>query len=344
VRPLDEMVLTKHVARIVVVNVLVAGALLAGVELTARVLTYFRIVRSWQPLQIVWIEGTHDYRLAHLTLEDYREPDPVLLWRPVPRPPYNAQRFKGPLMAVPKPAGVFRIICYGDSNTDGPDKGGWPDELQHILDGRAGQGRPRYEVVNAGVVGYSSHQGLLRFRQEVELFQPDVIIVSFGWNDAAEVGGGHSDRDYRQPSAWRVRVLRVLLKSRLFLVLMRYLPKAHAAQPLQHTARVPLSDYLHNMEGFAATASKHGASVVFLTRPHRDPEANLGQVPAYNSQLRRWTQEHRLHLIDVQAIFESAGAEFFADYSHFTIPGHRRMAETLITELVSRGIVRGVTP
>lgn len=250
-------------------------------------------------------------------------------------------------MAVPKPAGVFRIVCYGDSNTDGPDEGAWPAELQHILDERAGQSRPRYEVINAGVIGYSSHQGLLQFRQEVELYQPDLIIVSFGWNDTAVVGHGASDASYQQPSAWRIRVLRVLLKSRLLLVLMRYLPNAPAAQPRRDTVRVPLSDYLHNMEAFAATASKHSASVVFLTRPHREHPTSvhlLGQVPAYNSQLRLWTQQHGLPVIDVQAIFENAGTEFFADQSHFTILGHRRMAEALSTELSSRGLIRGVTP
>jgi lysophospholipase L1-like esterase len=342
-------VLRKQVATIVVVA-LATAVPLAGLELAARVLTYFRIVQFWKPIQTVWIEGTEDYRLAHLTLDDYREPDPLLIWKPVPRPPYNAQRFKGPLMAVPKPAGVFRIMCYGDSNTDGPDRGGWSDQLQHILDERAGKGRLRYEVVNAGVNGYSSHQGLLRFRQEAALYQPDVVIVSFGWNDAAEIGGGLRDRDY-QPSAWRVRVLRVLLKSRLYLVLMRYLSESPPAQPREHAARVPLSDYLNNMEGFAETASKRGASVVFLTRPHREQEAKLRlvqfwerQVPAYNSRLRLWAQEHRLPLIDVQAIFESAGAEFFADKSHFTTPGHLRMAETLITDLAGRGLIPGVTP
>jgi lysophospholipase L1-like esterase len=187
----------------------------------------------------------------------------------------------------------------------------------------------------------------------VELYQPDVILVSFGWNDAAEVGGAHSDRDYQQPSAWRIRVLRVLLKSRLFLVLMQYLPKANAAQPLQHTARVSLSDYLHNMTAFAEISSKRGASVVFLTRPHREKEAKLrlappqpwkGQIPEYNSRLRLWAKEHRLPLINVQATFESAGAEFFLDESHFTPAGDRRMAETLITELASSDLVRGVTP
>jgi lysophospholipase L1-like esterase len=329
-----------------IVAVALATAVPLGVlELTARVLTHFKIIQFWRPLQIVWTGGTEDYRLAHLTLDDYQEPDPLLLWKPVPRGPYNAQRFKGPLMAAPKPAGVFRIMCYGDSNTDGPDRGGWPDRLHQVLQERAGESRVRYEVINAGVAGYSSHQGLLRFRQEVDRYRPDLVIVSFGWNDAADVGGGRPDRDY-QPSGWRVRVLRVLLKSRLFLVLMRYVAENSSAQPQQRAARVALIDYLENMERFAALAGKHGASVVFLTRPHREQEAQLrlvqlgeGQVPVYNSQLRLWAQEHGLPLIDVQAIFEHMGAEFFVDKSHFTAAGHQRMAEKLIIELAGRKLI-----
>jgi lysophospholipase L1-like esterase len=342
-------VFRKHITTIAVVA-LATAVPLAALELTARVLTHFRILHSWKPLQVVWPKETEDYRLAHLTLDDYREPDPLLIWKPVPGRPYNAQRFKGPLMAVPKPAGIFRIMCYGDSNTDGPDRGGWPDQLQQLLDKRGGEGGVRYEVVNAGVVGYSSHQGLLRFRQEVERYQPDLVIVSFGWNDAAEVGGGRPDRDY-QPSAWRVSVLRVLLKSRLFLVLMRYRSEQPSAQPQEHAARVPLSDYIKNMESFAEITGKHGASVVFLTRPHREQEAKLRlfqiwerQVPAYNSRLRLWAQERRLPLIDVQAIFERAGADFFADKSHFTAAGDERMANTLIIDLVGRRLIPGIRP
>ncbi len=337
---------------VTVVQVALASAVpLAGLELTARVLTHFDVVRYWQPIRIVWTPGTDDYRLAHLTLNEYLEPDPLLIWKPWSRPPYNGQRFKGPLMAVPKAEGVFRIMLYGDSNTDGPDKGGWPERLQHILEGRAATGGPRYEVVDAGVAGYSSHQGLLRFRQEVGIYQPDLVTVSFGWNDAAEIGAGRPDREY-QPSAARVRVLRVLLKSRLYLVMMRYLePKRPSAETRGYTPRVSLPDYLEDMESFAAIAREHGASVVFLTRPHREKEAKLRQasnwereVPEYNSRLRLWAQERRLPLVDVQAVFERAGAEFFVDKCHFTEAGHQRMAETLVTELAGRGLVPGVAP
>ena len=48
--------------------------------------------------------------------------------------PFNAQRFKGPLAEVPKPADVYRVMCYGDSLTDGPPRGGWPSWLDRLLD------------------------------------------------------------------------------------------------------------------------------------------------------------------------------------------------------------------
>ena len=36
--------------------------------------------------------GTEDWRSAHITADAYREPDPILWWRPVAGRPYNAQR------------------------------------------------------------------------------------------------------------------------------------------------------------------------------------------------------------------------------------------------------------
>jgi lysophospholipase L1-like esterase len=342
--------LSKRLLTMVLVG-LATAVPLAGLELTARVLTHFDVVQYWKPIRIVWTPGTEDYRLAHLTMDEYLQPDPVLIWKPWAKPPYNGQRFKGPLMAVPKPPGVFRIMLYGDSNTDGPDRGGWPAQLQRILEERTAGGGLRFEVVNAGVAGYSSHQGLLRFEQEVGTYRPDLVTVSFGWNDAAEIGAGRPDRDY-QPSAARVRVLRLLLKSRLYLVLMRYLqPTKPAAEIRGYTPRVALPDYLQDMERFADVAARRGALVVFLTRPHREPEAKLRQVsnwerevPEYNSRLRLWARDRALPLVDVQSTFERAGAAFFVDNCHFTEAGHQRMAETLLEELAGRGLIPGVVP
>jgi hypothetical protein len=152
-----------------------AALVFLGLEVTARVLDRLDLVDYWRPMRTVWIEGTDDWRLNHITADNLREPDPELFWKPVTRSPYNMQRFKGPLMTVPKPREVFRILCYGDSNTDGPKQGSWPEVLQEVLNQHPGSTRRRYEVVNAGVAGYSSHQGLLRFQEEVGTYEPDLV-------------------------------------------------------------------------------------------------------------------------------------------------------------------------
>src|SRR5262245_20847457 len=173
-----------------------SALILLGLEAAARVLVRLGVVDYWRPMKTVWVEGTDDWRLNHITGDNLREPDPVLFWKPVTRSPYNPQRFKGPLMVVPKPREVFRILCYGDSNTDGPKRGSWPEVLQDVLNQYPAPTGRRYEVVNAGVAGYSSHQGLLRFQQEVKIYQPDLVIVSFGWNDAAQAVG-HADHEFQ---------------------------------------------------------------------------------------------------------------------------------------------------
>lgn len=94
-------------------------------EMTARTLIKLRVLKKYTPMQTL-LSGTEDWRRTHLTTDNRREPDPVLFWRSVPRYPYNSQRFKGPVAVISKPPSVFRIICYGDSNTDGSARGGWP--------------------------------------------------------------------------------------------------------------------------------------------------------------------------------------------------------------------------
>ena len=172
--------------------------LFGWIEALAQVLTRNDLLPYRVPMRTMLPGGMEDWRLAHITADRFREPDPVLLWRPAPRAPYNAHRLKGPEPAEPKPPDVFRVLACGDSNTDGPDAGGWTERLQDALAARRGAGDPRIEVLNAGVVGYSSHQGLKRFEAHAARYEPDVVLVSFGWNDAAP-SAGPPDRLYQPP-------------------------------------------------------------------------------------------------------------------------------------------------
>jgi lysophospholipase L1-like esterase len=325
-------------------------AVVGGLELAAQVLTRSGLVRHRPAMETMLPAGAEDWRLAHITADRYREPDPELLWQPVARSPYNRQRFKGPLLDVPKPAGVFRILCYGDSNTDGPPTGGWPEHLQALLSARTER---KYEVVNAGVAGYSSYQGLRRFRREVATYRPDLVLVSFGWNDAAPALGA-PDRDFRPPPPALAAVQRVLLRYRWYLLARQALPES-AATPIG--PRVSVSDYTRNLAELVGVAAAHGGRAVLLTRPHRLSVAALealggssdlvpvpsdgswrAAVPAYNRALLDFAAISDVPVIDVQAEL-AEHPQLFGDETHLEDAGRKRMAEIVERSLEEGGLL-----
>ncbi len=78
---------------------------LGMMEWAAEIATAGGIVKFHVPTQTRFLKRrTEDWRMVHVVMGDeYRIADPVLLWRPVRRHPYNAQGFKGPVAQVPKP-------------------------------------------------------------------------------------------------------------------------------------------------------------------------------------------------------------------------------------------------
>jgi lysophospholipase L1-like esterase len=82
-----------------------------------------------------------------------------------------------------KKPGVFRIVCLGDSSTFGfnvEERDAYPAVLARLLE----EAQPnRFEVLNLGVPGYSSRQGLELIRQRVLELEPDLVTFAFGTND-----------------------------------------------------------------------------------------------------------------------------------------------------------------
>jgi lysophospholipase L1-like esterase len=305
-------------------------------EWAARFATDLGFVQHYQPMKTWRRHGVEDWRRFHVTADSMREQDPVLFWRPKPGGPFSSQRFKSPLAEVPKPEDVFRIIAYGDSNTEGPRGASWSGALQKIFDEQPSS-RRRIEVLNAGVAGYSSYQGIQRFLQESEEFEPDLILVSFGWNDVPEAVD-LPDSSYRPTSKQMVDLLHFLFRYRLYLVIenlavsQRVAGGAKGEQP-----RVSIDEYLGNMQSFEEEAHRVGAEAVFLTRPHRLPEPDLVEspnwrsgVPLYNEALREYAQRNGRHLVDVQSYFEKKGQAMFGDETHFTREGRDEMARLLV--------------
>lgn len=86
-----------------------------------------------------------------------------------------------------KPAGTYRVIVIGGSTVWGVGSA-TPDENlpARLLKGlREKYPKVKFEVINAGVSGYSSRNEFLYLLSELVYYSPDLVIVYDGWNDAS---------------------------------------------------------------------------------------------------------------------------------------------------------------
>lgn len=70
-----------------------------------------------------------------------------------------------------------KVVAFGDSLTSGhgvSNENSYPSILADLLD---------CEVVNAGVSGQDTNQGLRRLSDSLETHQPDLVVLCFGGND-----------------------------------------------------------------------------------------------------------------------------------------------------------------
>jgi lysophospholipase L1-like esterase len=112
---------------------------------------------------------------------------------------------------VPKPPGVFRILCLGDSHTAGPgvtDDAVYPARLRAMLAGQP------IDVVAAGVGGWNTVAEARFLARHVDGLDPDLVALLYVVNDPEPTEA--FDRSKR-PSGWSAAVYRALvLHSRLF--------------------------------------------------------------------------------------------------------------------------------
>jgi lysophospholipase L1-like esterase len=96
----------------------------------------------------------------------------------------NSLGLRSPETTFAKPPDLYRILALGDSWTYGyraAEADTYPRQLESLLNQRAvSRGAPaRYEIINAGVVGYTTGQEAAYLQAEGYRFNPDLILVAY---------------------------------------------------------------------------------------------------------------------------------------------------------------------
>ena len=309
------------------------------------------------------------------------EGDPLLLWRLKPNLNQavwdftvlstNAQhlRSEDPSRVFgPKPPGTIRVVCLGDSVTFGfrvpvvwPDKPteydrGWlpyPMLIEKQL--RAANPGRSIEVITMAVPGYTSHQGLAWLRRDIDWLDPDLLTVSFGWNDASFSDAPDREAIRTDWSAFGVRWL--IDHSQSFAHATRWLRARQAreaqakppAQPRRPAARVSRAEYLNNMLQIERLGREQGAAVIVIGAPYRDhspeaPEADL--MLEYREALASLMRQQAVPFLEILELTEAAHPSnegWFGERIHPNHMGHRLMASELLKLIRTKRMLGNLT-
>ena len=79
-----------------------------------------------------------------------------------------------------KQRGHYRILCIGESTTQGGDWA-WPHQLEQVLNERSLG--IRFSVINAGVAGITTDGLAERLPREIDRYKPNMVLAMMGVND-----------------------------------------------------------------------------------------------------------------------------------------------------------------
>jgi len=241
----------------------------------------------------------------------------------------NSQGYRSSEFSNAKPSSTVRVVCVGDSWTFGMNV---DQDLTYPsrLAARWREARPGMpvEVLNVGVLGYSSFQGLQLLNARVLDLHPDIVAIGFGMNDS-EVAG-YRDRDMVTTTpprlatrvAERAKDLEFYKLLNYFALTLRFHPKstgdylreqalARGSGHVDYDAiepyvRVSPQDYEQNMREMVRLAQKQGAHVVLL-------DNELWPESPYRPILQKISADTRVPLVDSLRIVADARGKMERD-------------------------------
>jgi GDSL-like Lipase/Acylhydrolase family len=102
------------------------------------------------------------------------------------RRPVNSRGYRDFERAIPKPEGVRRAVCIGDSFTWGASilfDDAWPQRVERALIRERSE---RWEAVNLAESGLNAVQEASRLDSEGFAYGPDVVVVAYVLNDSED--------------------------------------------------------------------------------------------------------------------------------------------------------------
>lgn len=285
--------------------------------------------------------------------------DRQLFWRPHPNRVVTSRFFDGRTYGfnslglrtneIINPRNKPRLIALGNSCTFGwgvADDEVFTAQLSQNLDNQ-------YEVVNAGVPGYSSYQGRIFYENEISGLHPDILLILFAWNDQWLAANDIPDKEQKFPPEIIIGAQNLLSRLQTYRLLKKWLltnVEKNSLSKYDRTnavARVGLDDFYENLKSICQKAHNSRATPILLTSPI--PSLEKYYLPGsisllhrnheyYNNVIRDLAKNENIKLIDLALEFDKYSGLFddvTYDPIHFNARGHRLAAALIAQKLDS---------
>ena len=247
----------------------------------------------------------------------------------------NSAGFRGKAL---RPEGKrVRVLALGDSITFGlgvEDDETWPEQLETSLN--AGRDVAQYEVINTGVPGYTSFQGMRLLDKRGFGFGPAVVVACFGQNDC---------------DSWEVRTdiekaideeqaakEKEQSTSDFFLLARRAVRQANraSAKEGEKKQRLTPGDFRSTLIQMRELCDEHGVHLIFVLWPQEWQvlEGNR-ERDHYEPLLVEVAHATGTLLVDLCDVFSGETEPLYADPVHGNAAGCR-VAAIAIAEAVGR--------
>ena len=240
---------------------------------------------------------------------------------------YNSEGLRDREHAIPKPKGVARIVCLGDSVTLGfglrPEES-FPRLLQDGLDARGASA----EVLNVALGGWSTRQERIAYTRIAHRYSPDAVVVGLCLNDVPEM-----INNLERPPGWLAFLHR-------HSALVRSVVDAQGREiraiddlflhPDTSVVRRGWSRVFDDLRALRDLVTADGARFALVTFPYR-PQLQAGFAPPHPQQeVARFCETERLRCLDLLPALRDAGEDAFIDHVHLSATGSRRVAEEIL--------------
>ncbi len=207
---------------------------------------------------------------------DFHEPDPRLLWRhranlDNPLIQTNSDGFLGGDIPDEKGDMTFRILLLGDSSPVGLGlqfrNEAFGEQLEFMLE-QYFAGTKKVELINAAVSGYSSEQVRKFLKLRGMSYNPDLVIVYCGNNDAS-ISGQFADRQLME-NQHAVEARDVFSNLAIYRILRSMLARngrTETEDPASLAVRVSPERYYQNLEDIAQTCRGNNLPLIVIKPP-----------------------------------------------------------------------------